>query len=286
MNTDAYYEIGSSHRVCEDYALAGQYEDMAYAIVSDGCSSSEDSDIGARLLSHIAKGVLIYLRNRDRDIFGSPSFTEIFRELVVMKCKEVKRALGLPTDVFDATLLVGIIYKDKIICHGWGDGYFTLVTKNNTIIIYGIRYSSGAPYYISYDLSPEKKEAYWQRYGENDLEINSVIIGPDGNTISNSINKSPLTDSYALYKEAHAPSMKSLTISSDGLDTYQLNPKFILPENSVVKDYSDITIIPAMVSYKSTIGEFVIRKMQRLKSDFEKEHVIHIDDVSCASIVL
>ena len=60
MNTDCYYEIGHSHIFCEDYALAGIVNNIGYAIVSDGCSSSDNVDVGARVLAHIAK---VFLRN-------------------------------------------------------------------------------------------------------------------------------------------------------------------------------------------------------------------------------
>ena len=55
MNTDFYCEIGDSHVACEDYALAGKINDnISYAIVADGCSSSPNVDVGARVLAHAA----------------------------------------------------------------------------------------------------------------------------------------------------------------------------------------------------------------------------------------
>ena len=55
MNADHYYTIGNSHSVCQDYAISGLVENGAYAILSDGCSSSPDVDVGARMLSLSAK---------------------------------------------------------------------------------------------------------------------------------------------------------------------------------------------------------------------------------------
>jgi len=55
MNADSYFEIGSTHLVCQDYALSGLYKDMCYGIVSDGCSSAENSEIGAQILCHGAR---------------------------------------------------------------------------------------------------------------------------------------------------------------------------------------------------------------------------------------
>lgn len=46
MPASAAYAIGSSHTVCQDYARAGSDR----ALLSDGCSGSPDTDIGARLL--------------------------------------------------------------------------------------------------------------------------------------------------------------------------------------------------------------------------------------------
>ena len=53
---DAHFSIGKTHRVCEDYARAGLLPDgRAFAIVSDGCSSSPDTDFGSRLMTIAAQ---------------------------------------------------------------------------------------------------------------------------------------------------------------------------------------------------------------------------------------
>src|SRR5215203_2249321 len=52
MNTDCFFNIGATHSVCQDYVVASPY-----LILSDGCSSSPDTDIGARLLVKAAERV-------------------------------------------------------------------------------------------------------------------------------------------------------------------------------------------------------------------------------------
>lgn len=284
MNTDAYYEIGFSHKVCEDYALAGEYKNMAYAIVSDGCSSSDDSDVGARLMSHIAKGVLIYLR--DRDIIGTEEYSNIFKELVIRKCIEVKSSLGLPTEAFDATLLINVVYNKNIISLGWGDGYFAFVTNTKNIIAYGITYSTGAPYYLSYEMSPTKKDAYKNAYGMGTMDTNSYVINMDGTVIENKIDTSPIRYSESLHRVSYSPAMDFVMVSSDGLDTYQNNPKFDRPAEEEKSEYKAENIIPLTMAYKNIVGEFVIRRMVRLKSDMNKNNILHLDDVSCATIAI
>ena len=53
--TDEYFHIGRAHlgngQPCQDYALSGQTEETAWAIISDGCSSGGKTDIGARLIT-------------------------------------------------------------------------------------------------------------------------------------------------------------------------------------------------------------------------------------------
>ncbi|MCA9708502.1 MAG: hypothetical protein KDK70_21815, partial [Myxococcales bacterium] len=56
MYVDAWFAIGDTHVVCEDFACAGHTEAGAgFAVVCDGCSSSPQTDVGARLLAAAAR---------------------------------------------------------------------------------------------------------------------------------------------------------------------------------------------------------------------------------------
>lgn len=52
---DHHFHIGNTHlgdgTPCQDYALSGRCDGLAYAIVSDGCSTGGHTDMGARLLA-------------------------------------------------------------------------------------------------------------------------------------------------------------------------------------------------------------------------------------------
>src|SRR6478609_9515831 len=54
-NSDSYFEIGAGHTTCEDYAFHGSFrvdtKPFYFAVVSDGCSASKDSDFGSRFLA-------------------------------------------------------------------------------------------------------------------------------------------------------------------------------------------------------------------------------------------
>ena len=54
MAADVFYAIGSTHHVCQDFAVANG----DFVILSDGCSSAKDSDWGARLLVKACHNVI------------------------------------------------------------------------------------------------------------------------------------------------------------------------------------------------------------------------------------
>jgi len=55
MNDDSIFTIGKTHRICQDYAHTGNKNGMFYAILSDGCSSSEHTDLGSRIMVKTAE---------------------------------------------------------------------------------------------------------------------------------------------------------------------------------------------------------------------------------------
>ena len=58
MNTDCAFYIGTTHEVCQDYALTGEYS----VAIADGCSGSVLSDFGSRVLSVTAMNKIAELK--------------------------------------------------------------------------------------------------------------------------------------------------------------------------------------------------------------------------------
>jgi len=285
MNADSYYEIGHSHKVCEDYALSGVSADIAYAIVSDGCSASKESDVGARLLAHISRDAILYLQRRKLlyDFnFLSDSFKTTFEEIIMKKCLEVKDTLRLTYDIFDATLLVALgVGEAWKVLFAWGDGYFILRRPSDAIDVISMSYDSGAPYYLSYELSQDKKEAYSEQFGCALFRksIERIMIKEKAHIIvSQEESNNPMRRSYyaALGEGA---TVQQIIVSSDGIGTYEDSLK---SEGHI--NYEVHEILPEIVAYKNPVGEFVTRRMNRLKKDLSDRGIIHQDDVSCSAI--
>lgn len=288
MNTDYYFEIGSAHTTCQDYAMSGSINDISYAIVSDGCSSSKDTDLGARILAHSAKDTILYLHSRkqlyDVQFIEGGSLYTIFKELVLKKSLEVKNALGLIADVLDATLLVTIgVGPHFRINLGWGDGWFITKRNSGLITVKGLTFKSKAPYYLSYDMFVDKRDGYQKIFGSTVYTKWDYNIGKDYNN-STSVDSIGYEDcniyDYTIedpVKETNR--IKQIIVTSDGLGSYKYDTK----ENK--EDIDMVTLIPEFVNYPVTKGTFIQRRMgNRIRREHKEKGIIHWDDISFAGI--
>lgn len=141
MNSDAVIDIGSTHPICQDYAIARN----DYVILSDGCSSSPDTDIGARLL-----------------VFALDKLFTSTREIADLHADAAQTALGwanllgLPPESVDATLLSAHVKNDDLIIACSGDGVIILETQSGTLDVHPISSSSGYPFYPTYLHQPDR----------------------------------------------------------------------------------------------------------------------------------
>jgi len=279
METDSYYEIGSSHKVCQDYCISIEEDKIAYAILSDGCSSSKDSAIGACLLSITAKSVISHLK--DRMSIRSSSYISTFSSILISKIKDIQSSLNISSYMLDATLLVNIIEKETFLCFGWGDGFFISKDTDDNILIKDISYYDEAPYYPSYDIDPTRKSLYQLMYSDKSVitRATTCLDNEGGYRYSNCIQiNNPF--SPVLIAEGDKVNIKSITLCSDGLKTYYKK------DDKEKKKLNTQFIIPKILDYKSTKGEFVTRRMSRLKKEMIEAQIQHSDDISCTTIIL
>ena len=85
-NADSYFCIGSTHDVCQDYAISSP--DRLRAIISDGCSSAPDTDFGSRLL----------VKAKERNFYEND-------DSIILSARNSADAIGLHDITLTATLL-------------------------------------------------------------------------------------------------------------------------------------------------------------------------------------
>jgi hypothetical protein len=254
INHDYYYHIGKNHQFCQDYVTQGEQ----FIALSDGCSSSPNTDIGARILSSLAKKIIMYPEN-DYQAFG---------QFVSIEAQNVVELMNLEKTVLDATLLVAFLNQKVVHIYMYGDGCILLKEHNGKIGYIDISFTNNMPYYLSYWNDKPRQQGYAEYSGRaNTLRITNSL---QSNVSLIQFNK-PLSFSFSLEKYA------VIAITSDGvtefLDT-QHNLK--LPLRSVAENLLD---------FKNYNGEFVKRRMSKVIQRYAKQNIFPLDDVSLGAFI-
>lgn len=192
--------VKSGHKVCQDYA----YITDNIALISDGCSTGKDTDIGARLLVH---SYLVKQNIRD----------------AIRHANDLRKSLQLDPSSLCATLgILELKYNrmtntNWIDISLWGDGICIIKLKEQLPCVVKVEYLV-APYYPIYQLYGH--DDYLKQFGEPTwIETQS-----DPTTVIKTEKKS-LGESIALTFEESE--FDYILLSTDGLSSFTQD---IIPE--------------------------------------------------------
>lgn len=242
MNSDAIIDIGSSHAVCQDYAVA--HSDCV--ILSDGCSSSPDTDIGSRLL----------VRALDQLLTTRPAkeITELHAD-AALTALSWAAMLGLPAQTVDATLLSAHVANGQLIIACSGDGVIILETQSGELDVRPISSPSGYPFYPTYLHQPDR--------------------------LSEMISHNRCTETIVF--KLNAAAYKYAAIASDGLTSFFHTHPTATGKHVEPVRLDDV--LANLWSFKNSHGAFVQRRLKRFKKDTCWQHaddlslaVIHLGD--------
>lgn len=258
MNANSTYSIGKEHVTCEDYAITGNDGELAYAIVCDGCSASPDVDFGARVIAKSAEHMIKCYHN-DNDVDY-----KLMGGMVIAKAKHIFDIFPrLHPQALDSTLLMAWVKNNKLRVFMYGDGIFVLRNKYG-VHAQQVHLTSGAPDYLSYYLNNDRELAYSQ------LEDNVKELW----TVDGVISYDPF-DHIPLDFEVEAGD--TVSVISDGINSFRRSDNTPIHWRELVDEFT---------GYKTTEGEFVLRRMNAFKRKCLKEGITHYDDISVASIVI
>jgi len=275
MHTDHFMEIGSSHKVCEDYIISGM-DPVPHVILSDGCSSSENTDVGARILCYTARRYLNTLNQNSMNWADSGTW-------IIKEANRMRSYLGLNKSALDATLMmiwVPNIETKHIQMFIYGDGNtMVLFEKLDKIHHYEHNFKCNAPYYLSYQLIPDGRERYTNKFGfsENYYEDWYAKEHHEWELYHKERTFLPANFPTAYLQPPKAVS--AVIIASDGLSSFMLDEY----------PYSDIDIhdiIDNLTDFKSTKDSFIQRRTRRTTKMLRNAGVVHTDDLSIGGIWL
>ena len=278
---DAHFSIGKSHRVCEDYARAGILPaDRPFAIVSDGCSSSPDTDFGSRLLTVTAQERILH----DKDHYAPRG--------VVWQASSMARALLLPPHCLDATLLtIHQLSSGVFRVYAVGDGAVAARRRDGTVDIWRIQFFPGdsglvAPAYLTYTMYVNRLYQYidqdynrWQVTHYQDGVLEGTETGAIGLQDTQE-GWRPL--GFWWMKDFDPEDYEYLMVLTDGVESFQKQ------ESPGV--YSRVPFLEVMnhiTAIKSLRGPFIAKRLKRfLEHTCPKLSWHHNDDVAVAGVCI
>lgn len=152
LSTDSIFHIGRPHLnngvPCQDYALAGSLQDgAAYAMVADGCSGGDRTDVGARLICLATHQAI----KRYWNSFGNLEMVNevaLGQELILANTKQV---LGLTVRDLLATNLYAVAVPGMgAVIHLRGDGVLAMQQNNGSLSMTKIDWAKETPDYPAY----------------------------------------------------------------------------------------------------------------------------------------
>lgn len=276
FNTDSYFTIGSTHKVCQDYVLHSNSE-KPYVILSDGCSSAVDSDFGSRIL---CKSLQSLIYNETYDINS-------LLDSVIRNAHTFSRTMALADDSLCATLIFSKVENEVFKVYAVGDCVIAAKNKNGQITIIEYEFTSGAPYYLRYELG-NKKEEYFKLFG-NEIYRKSYTIGEYKNVINKIpglISEQEITkiEFDKIYFEEIFPisDWEWVAVMSDGAKSFQqIVSTNTTKTNQIV---SPLDSLGELLAFKGVFGEFVQRRSQKAFKQFKEKNIHNYDDFSIGVI--
>jgi len=259
LNADTFLEIGDSHRVCEDYIIAGD-NPVPFIILSDGCSSSNNTEMGARILCHLAKQ---YLRYRGDNLYDL-DYNKM-GNWVIHNAELTARQLGLTVSCLDATLIVSYELDGIVTVFMYGDGVVVSKSSNGAIQVDFIEFTNNAPYYLSYLIDEFRDEIY--HANKNSKSLHETFESGDTKYQEIAYDTKVVLQ-YSL--TAHP----NIFISSDGLQS------FIKKDPSLRDAIPLHDVLEPFMAFKNVKGEFLKRRMKRALKDLKNNGIVHYDDLS------
>lgn len=292
MNADAAFVTGKTHRICQDYARAAT--DGSYVIVADGCSSSQDSDFGARLLVKSIENAIHDPKSvdpLDEMPWTKPPTYPPFNGIAAARA--ACRTLQLNEMSLDATLLFARyeetkVSSDEITQSGkefeinkvvkittFGDGVIAGLRNDGVIVAHHIDFPTGYPQYLNYRLNADRQARLSKMEGNNQPLVNTWLIGKETERVQ-SVQTPDSENDYNLFIFPISD-FKIVALFSDGVETFTDQNMQPIPWQKIVAEMMDI---PA------TKGEFIQRQMNWMVREIAKRKWQHADDFSMGALVL
>jgi hypothetical protein len=284
MHADAAFAIGKSHSVCQDYALAGVTGGLAYAVLSDGCSGSPDTDIGARI---IARSCVKAIKERD---YRAVSDVGIALD-TLRYAHEMARGWEMPLRCCDATCLAASSDGLTVKVFVYGDGWVFAERLDGSLLLWHYSYITdrpnvSLPIYLSYRWDDFDRAAIMANYGISrwDLVIDAYQVSPDAGIIWHEATWRSAELVNPGYLTLAADGLRLVGVMSDGADSFMGTIHSATTRRTEDVPFERLMTRIPFLRFPNVDGRFVQARINRIAKDCAREEIFHADDLSMAVI--
>jgi len=269
MNADSVFMIGTTHTICQDYSTSSDLLKASFVVISDGCSTSPETDIGARLMVRATAERLIKQTHDD--------LPALHQEAAGQALKWAQ-SIGLPPQSVDATLLTLYCDGEDLIIGASGDGVVILQSHSRMRDVYSISFPSGFPLYPTYSFQGDRLAAW--HANENAYKEVKHFQGDSTLDLVEAVTSSDLTE---VFREK-ASDYEYAVVFSDGIHSFYERQETRTSRllNAIAMDQ----VIEEIVSFKSGTGAFVERRAKKFASRCRVKGWHHFDDLAIGAIYL
>ena len=284
MNADSAYVIGSAHFTCQDYGVArvrpsdkspdangGQF---AYAILSDGCSSSPDTDFGSRLLVRATAALF----DSDQSILTTPA--DRVHQLAAAEALKHAGHIGLQPSSVDATLFSIIATEDEVTVGCSGDGVVVCESGSGDWDVFSIASPAGYPLYPAYFQQADRLNALSTEQRLRRISHYRKARSEEVLRLESAREVSSATETI----RRRVTSTRLAMVFTDGLHSFCR-----LDSTSTSRTLTGVGFEQVLIDFsrfKNFNGLFLQRRLKRFLADGRRINRINTDDFGCAAIYL
>ena len=272
--TDSFFSIGKTHTVCQDYARSSNGYGHPYAIISDGCSTSADTDFGARLITTATEAYMNEMC--PYHTLGDYDFR------IIQDAERAAVQISVSRLCLDATLVAAYRGTDPdgrsgIRVSVRGDGVIVARKRNGDFMIVTFDHEENAPMFLSYDLDNHRRLGYLSRFGE---AATKSVYHSDTESWTEVPYVGQPDDQFF-----HEDDYDLVMVLSDGVKTFHRIEQTDTSKKLVTIPVEEV--VPHLLKTKSYTGHFLQRRCQKFFSRHcEREGWQHADDFSAAAIYM
>lgn len=284
---DATFHIGQLHNThvmpCQDFAdgFTTVERDKAFVVVSDGCSSGGQTDLGSRFLSRRLYAQMQQL------LKGSEA--DLVHSIDQQVCVEDLEMFALETHDLTATLLYAVADQKGISMHMYGDGVIVVVLSDGSIVMRKAEWQKNTPYYPIYGSKLGREVGLYEKF----LEVHRECEFPYEVTVV-SIKDGSIDIEKTSYRIDCGISGHSSFLCLDPSDSVRPCAVGIFTDGAgqVIRDLGSIetkdwtSVILDCVRIKNPAGAFLKRRVRRAMQEWSSQEFYPQDDLSGAMIWL